>query len=177
MGLERYLQTWEILLICCNNQFKKFIAPLLRLVRGHSSPSSDVYIRNFLLLLFTVINLLPNKIPEWPSLVSHSKAKSSLEITNPTSFTVSYQNIMKWQLKNATKKEKWDEEIQRYYGGGWGYPGVMWCALDKGNLESLFSRGNNWVEIEVKWEIVSCKYVEEKWTRDSFSKLKHIRIV
>jgi hypothetical protein len=32
---------------------------------------------------------------------------------------------MKWQLKNATKKEKWDEEIQRYYGGGWGYLGVM----------------------------------------------------
>ena len=30
---------------------------------------------------------------------------------------------MKWQLKISTKKVKWDEGIQRCYGGG--HPGVM----------------------------------------------------
>ena len=41
--------------------------------------------------LFTVIKLLPHKSPEWSSLVSGPEAKS-LEITNPKSFTVSFQS-------------------------------------------------------------------------------------
>ena len=177
MGLERYLQTWEILLIYCNSQLKKLIAPLLRLVRGSLSSPFWCLCQKHSLSLFIVINLLPHKSPEWPRLVSHSKTISSLEIINPTSFTVSYQYIMKWQLKKCYKERKvgWrDTEILWW---GWEYLGVMWYALDKENLESPLSRGNNWVEIEVKWKSVSCKYVEENWTRDYFSKLKHIRIV
>ena len=39
---------------------------------------------------FTVIKLLPHKTSEWSSLVSGPEAKSSSEITNQTSFTISY---------------------------------------------------------------------------------------
>ena len=38
----------------------------------------------------TLIKLLPHKSSEWSSLVSGPKAKSSSEIMNPISFTVSY---------------------------------------------------------------------------------------
>ena len=49
VGLVRPLQSWDILLIYCNNQLKKYIAPLLRLVRrGILHPPSDVYVRSFL---------------------------------------------------------------------------------------------------------------------------------
>ena len=50
MGLVRPLQTWDILLTYCNNQLRKYIAPLLRLVRGGGilHPPSDVYVRSFL---------------------------------------------------------------------------------------------------------------------------------
>ena len=36
MGLVRLLQPWDFLLIDYNNQLKKYITPLLRLVRGQS---------------------------------------------------------------------------------------------------------------------------------------------
>ena len=62
MDLVRPLQPRDILLIYCNNQLRKYIAPLLRLVRGALSiPSSDVYVRSFL-SLFTVMKLLPHKV-------------------------------------------------------------------------------------------------------------------
>ena len=49
MGLVRPLRLWDILLTYCNNQLRKNIAPLLRLVRGGIlHPPSDVYVRSFL---------------------------------------------------------------------------------------------------------------------------------
>ena len=140
MGLERYLQTWEILLIYCNSQLKKLIAPLLRLVRGSLSSPFWCLCQKHSLSLFIVINLLPHKSPEWPRLVSHSKTISSLEIINPTSFTVSYQYIMKWQLKKCYKERKVGWRDTKILWWGWGYLGVMWYALDKENLESPLSR-------------------------------------
>ena len=34
VGMVRPLQPWDILLIYCNNQLKKYVAPLLKLARG-----------------------------------------------------------------------------------------------------------------------------------------------
>ena len=50
MGLVRSLQPWDILLMYCNNQFKKYITPLLRLASRVLStpPHSYVYVRSFL---------------------------------------------------------------------------------------------------------------------------------
>ena len=57
---------------------------------GHSPPPSAVYVRSFLCPFFTLIKP-PHKSPEWSSLVSGPKAKSSSEIMNLKSFTVMYQ--------------------------------------------------------------------------------------
>ena len=49
VGLVRPSQPWDILLIYYNNQFKKYIIPLLTLAKGGTlCPPSDVYVRNFL---------------------------------------------------------------------------------------------------------------------------------
>ena len=56
VGLVKFLQPWDILLIYCNYWLKKYIAPLFRLARGHSPPPSDVYVRNFC-PFFTLIKL------------------------------------------------------------------------------------------------------------------------
>ena len=63
--------------------FKKYIAPLLRLVKEHSpSPS---------LFFFTVIKLQPHKSPEQWNLVPDPEAKSlTSQFTNLTLLTVSY---------------------------------------------------------------------------------------
>ena len=48
---------------------------------------------------YTLTKLCYTEALEWSSLVPGSKAKSSLEITNPTSFTVSYHllaNLLQW---------------------------------------------------------------------------------
>ena len=91
VDLVRLLQPWDILLIYCNNQLKKYVTPLLRLPRrGTLHPPSDVYIRSFLYPLFTLIKLCYTKALEWSSLVPGPKAKSSSKIMDPTSFTVSY---------------------------------------------------------------------------------------
>ena len=92
VGPVRPLQHWDILLIYCNNQLKKYITPLLRLARwGHSLPPPDVYARSFLCPFFTSIKLCYTKALEWSTLVPGPEAKSSLEITHLMLFTVSYE--------------------------------------------------------------------------------------
>ena len=48
VGLVKSLQPWDILLIYHNNQFKKYMIPLLKSSTVH--PPSDVYVRSFLCL-------------------------------------------------------------------------------------------------------------------------------
>ena len=95
MTLVRPLQPWDILLIYCNNQLRKYIAPLLRLAGGGRGGTLFTpfwcLCQNLSLSLFTVIKLLPHKNPEWSSLVADPEAKSSLEIANPTLF-ISYHS-------------------------------------------------------------------------------------
>ena len=57
---------------------------------GTHHPPSDVCVRSFFCPFFTLIKLCYTKALEWSSLVPGPKAKS-LEIINPTSFTISYQ--------------------------------------------------------------------------------------
>ena len=64
MGLVRSLQPWDILLMYCNNQFKKYITPLLRLASRVLStpPHSYVYVRSFFCpFLYFNKTLLMNK--------------------------------------------------------------------------------------------------------------------
>ena len=68
------------------------MAVLLRLASGIFSAPFWCLCQKISLSLFIVIKFLPHKSPEWSSLVSGPKAKSSpSEITNPTLFTISYQ--------------------------------------------------------------------------------------
>ena len=59
---------------------------------------SDVCVRSFL-SSFILIKLCYTKALEWSSLVPGSETKSSLEIMNPTPFTVSYQNCNQYPVK------------------------------------------------------------------------------
>ena len=86
MGLARSLQPWAILLIYCNNQLKKYMTPLLALVRGALSiPLLMSVSEAFSVPFYTLIKLCYTKALEWSSLVPRPKVKSSsLEITNLT---------------------------------------------------------------------------------------------
>ena len=88
VGLIKWLQSWDILLIYCNNQLKKYITPLLRLAREHSLSPFWSQSEAFSVPFYTLIKLCYTKAFEWSSLVPGPKAKSSSEITNPTSFTI-----------------------------------------------------------------------------------------
>ena len=92
MGLVRPLQPWDILLIYCNNQLKNYITPLLRLARENSLSPFWSQSEAFSVTFYTLIKLCYTKALEWSSLVPGPDATSSWEITNPTSFTVSYQS-------------------------------------------------------------------------------------
>ena len=84
MGLVRSLQTWAILLIYCNNQFKKYITPLLTLARrARSIPLLMSLSEAFSVSFYTLIKLCYTKALEWSSLVPRPKVKS-LEITSLT---------------------------------------------------------------------------------------------
>ena len=83
VGLGRSLQPWVILLIYCNNQLKKYIAPLQRLVRGHSLMSMSMS-EAFSVPFHALIKLCYTKALKWSSLVPGPEAKSSLEIMNLT---------------------------------------------------------------------------------------------
>ena len=96
VGLVRPLQTWDTLFTYCNNQLKKYIAPLLGLALGTLHNPSDVYVRSF-----HFNKILLHRSPLWSSLVPGPRDKSSSEITNPTSFTVIYKEeseISDWKL-------------------------------------------------------------------------------
>ena len=83
MHLVRSLQTWNILLIYCNNQLKKYITPLPILERGALSvPLLMSMSEAFSVPFHTLIKLCYTKVLEWSSLVPSPKAKSSSEITN-----------------------------------------------------------------------------------------------
>ena len=94
VGLVRPLQSWDILLIYCNNQLKKYIALLLRLASGALSiPLLMSMSEAFSVPFYTLIKLCYTKALEWSSLVPDPEARSSLEITNLTLFTISDQHI------------------------------------------------------------------------------------
>ena len=85
MGLLRSLQTWDILLIYCNNQLKKYTAPLLRLARGTLSvPLLMSVSEAFSVPFYTLIKLCYTKAPEWSSLIPGPGVKSSLEDKSDT---------------------------------------------------------------------------------------------
>lgn len=89
VGLVRPLQPWVILLIYCNYQLKKYIAPLLRLVRGAFSVPLLMSVSEASSVPFhAVIKLCYTIALEWSSLFPGPKVKSSSEITNPTPFTI-----------------------------------------------------------------------------------------
>ena len=108
VGLVRSLQPWEILLIYCNKQFKKYIAPFLRLASGALSAPFWCLCQELSLSLFTVVKFLPHKSPEWSSLVSDLEAKSSSsDIMNLTLFTKSYHmDSMDMSLSKLQKMVK-----------------------------------------------------------------------
>ena len=108
VGLVRSLQPWEILLIYCNKQFKKYIAPFLRLASGALSAPFWCLCQELSLSLFTVVKFLPHKSPEWSSLVSDLEAKSSSsDIMNLTLFTISYHmDSMDMSLSKLQKMVK-----------------------------------------------------------------------
>ena len=86
MGLVRSLQPWDILLIYLNNQLKSII-PLLRLGMGYSpSPFLCLCQKVSFFLFHFNITLLHKS--SWSSLVPSPEAKSTLEIMNPISFTI-----------------------------------------------------------------------------------------
>ena len=75
---------------------KKVYKALIRLASGGTlHPPSDVCVRKLSLSSFTLIRLCYTEFLRWSSLVSGPKAKSSLEITTPALFTISYQNWSK----------------------------------------------------------------------------------
>ena len=99
VGLLRYLQPRDILLIYCNNHFKKYMTSLLRLVKGGTpNPLLMSMSEAFSVPFYTLIKPCYIKALEWSSLVRGPKAKSSLEIMNLTLFMVSYQQNMMIQL-------------------------------------------------------------------------------
>ena len=93
VGLVRSLQPWDILLTYCHNQFKKYKTRLLTLARaGTLCPLLMSVSEAFSVSLYTLIKLCYTEALTWSSLVPGSEAKSSLEMRNPTLFTVSYHH-------------------------------------------------------------------------------------
>ena len=138
VDLVRPLQPWDILLIYCNNQLKKYITPLLRLSRGALYvPFLMSMSEAFSVPFYTLIKLCYTKALEWSSLVPGPKAKSSSEITNLTSFTVSYQGQIRWQFHNFLNLLKTIE----LPGGGNGNPLRYSC------LENPMDKGACWAVV------------------------------
>ena len=95
VGLIRSLQPWDILLIYRNNYFKKYITPLLTVARGAFSIPFLMSVSEAFSLPFQLIKLCYTKAFEWSSLVPGPEVRfSSSEITNWTSFTISYHFFM-----------------------------------------------------------------------------------
>ena len=65
VGLVRYLQPWDILLIYCNNQFQKVYSSLAKTSKGGTlCPHPDVYVKSFLCPFFILIKLCYTKALE-----------------------------------------------------------------------------------------------------------------
>ena len=135
-----------------------------------------------------LIKLCYTKTLEWSSLVLDPKAKSSSsEITNPTSFIVSYQKGWCWSW-NSSSLTTWCEELTPWKrlwswerlkagreGDTWGYHGWMasltrwtwvwtsfgswWFTRKPGMLQFMGSQrfGHHWV-IELK--LIQCADLE-----------------
>ena len=108
MGLVRSLQPWGILLIYCNNQLKKYIAPSLRLAIGALFvPLRISMSEDFSVAFHTVIKLWYTKALEWSSLVPDPEPKSSsLEKMNLTFFMVSYHHGHRCHWNSNWSSEK-----------------------------------------------------------------------
>ena len=92
-GLVRSLQPWDVLLIYCNNQLRRYTAALLRLAGDTLCPLLRSLSEAFS-ALFHFNKLCHTKALEWSSLVPGPKAKSSWEIMDLTRFTVHYHICM-----------------------------------------------------------------------------------
>ena len=104
VGLVKSLQHWDIVVIYCNNYFKRYTAPLLRLGRGAFSIPLLMSTSEVLCPFFTLLKLCFTEALEWSSLVPGPEAKSSSsEITNPTWFSLSYQDH-----PSGRKREEWN---------------------------------------------------------------------
>ena len=90
---SKIFTTLRLFLVYCNNQFKKYVTPLLTLARGALSVLLLMSISEaFSVPFYTLIKLCYIKTLEWSSLVPGPEAKSSSsEIMNWTPFTMSYQ--------------------------------------------------------------------------------------
>ena len=95
VDLVKFPQPWNILLIYCDNYFKKYIATLLKTKKwGTLHPLLISMSEAFSIHFHYIKKLLPQKSLDWSSLISGSKGKSSsLKIRNQisTSFILSYQ--------------------------------------------------------------------------------------
>ena len=108
VGLVISLQPWDTLLIYCNNQFKKYITPLLRLARGALSIPTLMSKSEAFYVPFHFNKTLLYKSSCWSSLVPGPKAKSSSsEIKHQTPFTVSYQKQLRCPSTDEWIKMKW----------------------------------------------------------------------
>ena len=81
---------------CLSYLINSFLTDIKQLAKDYQGDTlhapSDVYVRSFLCPFFTLIKVCYTKAFEWSNLVPGPEAKSSSsEITNLTSFTVSYQ--------------------------------------------------------------------------------------
>ena len=78
----------------CNDQLKKHVTPLLKLARGVLSVCLLMSISEaFSVPFYTLIKLCYTKVFDWSSLIPGPEAKSSSEIINLTSFTISYLSL------------------------------------------------------------------------------------
>ena len=88
--------------------WKKVYKALIGLARGALSIALLMSVSEaFSVPFLTLIKLCYTKVLEWSSLVPRPEAKSSLEIMNPTLFTVSYQN----QIDYTLFRQRWRSSI------------------------------------------------------------------
>ena len=93
VGLVKSLQPWDILSTYRHNQFIKYVTPLLTLARGGTlCPHLMSVSQAFSGPLYPLIKLCYTEALAWSSLAPGPEAKSSLEMKNPTPFTVSYHH-------------------------------------------------------------------------------------
>ena len=99
IGLAKFSQTWDILLIYYNNYVKMCVTTLLTLARGaFSVPFLLSMSEAFFVPFLTLIKLCYAKALEWSNLVPIPKAKSSSGIMKLTLLAVSSRLPPPWNL-------------------------------------------------------------------------------